>query len=244
MRHAYRIILFLALLGAAPALTATSQNLSVPLDALGERAREKVEALLQDHTLKRTPVLEHPILNRSIHQFLLDRPDVGAALTRILGIGKYTMTRVGKEHFHGSDGEGAEGDLDILYRDEAHRVYFMKGLNKGAVTTVRGKAIILQEFEYRTTDEGENRVESRLTIYARVENPLLALLLKIFAPFIGRLVDNKITKAQGAVQEVSEAMVHDPQETYRRIKESDELASEDLTMLRQLMKLPDPSAIP
>ncbi len=109
---------------------------------------------------------------------------------------------------------------------------------------MRGKAIILQEFEYRTTDEGENRVESRLTIYARVENPLLALLLEIFAPFIGRLVDNKITKAQGAVQEVSEAMVHDPQETYRRIKESDELASEDLTMLRQLMKLPDPSAIP
>ncbi|MFQ5883040.1 MAG: hypothetical protein ACE5I9_11335 [Candidatus Methylomirabilales bacterium] len=104
LRHMIPVLLILC--GVRQALTAASQDPLLPLHALGERARKKVEALLQDHTLKRSPRLEHPIISRALHQFLLDRPDVGAAIARILGIAKYTVTRVRQDLFHGSDGEG------------------------------------------------------------------------------------------------------------------------------------------
>ncbi|MFQ5830773.1 MAG: hypothetical protein ACE5JD_16700 [Candidatus Methylomirabilia bacterium] len=84
-------------------------------------------------------------------------------------------------------------------------------------------------------------METHLTIYAKIENPLLAFFVKVFGPFIGGLVDAKITRALAVVQQVSKAMVRDPQDTYRRFAEFDELSSEDLGMLRTLMQLPESS---
>lgn len=235
------ILIFPILCASLHASRVDSEDVSIRLDALREEAREKVEALRHDHTLKRSPRLEHPIANRPLHQFLLDRPDVGAAIARSLGIGKYTVTRVGKDRFHGSDGEGAEGDLEILYRDEGYRAYYTEGFAKGAILTVRGKALVLQQSRYRTTEQGQKWVQTQLTIYAKITNPFLAFLLKIFSLFMGDLVDAKISKAQRVIQQVSEAIVHDPRETYWLIEESGELVSKDLNTLRKLMNLPEPS---
>ncbi|MFQ5918272.1 MAG: hypothetical protein ACE5I0_10730 [Candidatus Binatia bacterium] len=234
------ILIFLILFGPEQAWT-SSENFSIPLDALDERGREKVEDLLKGHTLERSPSQEHPIVNRELHQFLLDRPDVGAGISRALGIGDYTVTREGKDVFHASDPAGIEGNLEILYRDEARRVYFAEGYAEGALLTVRGKTLVAQQSQYWTTDQGQEWVRSDLTIYAKIKNPLLALFLKIFAPLLNDLVDSKLSKAQGVVQQVNEAMVQDPQETYRRIAESDQLPVEDLQTLRKLMNLPDRS---
>ena len=238
MRLLQRIVLpLLALVGALSTVTGASERLSFPLEALEETARKKVEALLTDHTLKRSPRLDHPILNPPLHQFLLDRPDVGAALARVLKIGTYTVTRTGKDLFQASDPEGLEGRLEILYRDQAHRVYYAEGIAEGGLLTVRGKALVLQQSQYRTANPGQQSVTTQLTVYAKVDNPLLALFLQIFSPFIGGLVDAKISKAQGVVRQVSELMVHDPQGTYMRIAVSNQLTPEDLTKLRELMNL-------
>jgi hypothetical protein len=207
-----------------------------PLEALDERARQKVEEILIDHTVERSPRLEYRILNPALHQFLLDRPDVGAAISRALGIGNYTMTRTGKDTFHGIDPDGIEGNMKILYRDEGHRVFFAEGTAEGALLNVRGKVLILQQFAYRTTNHDQEWVKSDLTIYAKLENPFLAFLLKIFSPLVGKMVDPKISKAQGVVRQVNERVLQDPQGTYARIVESGQLAYEDLMTLHELMK--------
>jgi hypothetical protein len=234
------IVLSLLIVAAAPAPAGAAEPFPLPLEKFGEGARERVEALLNDYTLKRSPRLDHPILNPPLHQFLLDRPDVGATLARILKIGTYTVTGTGKDRFHASDPEGLDGELEILYRDGAHRVYFAEGIAKGGLLTVRGKALVLHEFQYRTADQGQLWVATQLTIYGKIENPLLALFLQIFSPLIGGLVDARISKAQGVVRQVSELMVHDPQGTYARIAASDQLTREDLTKLRELMALSEP----
>jgi len=228
-------LVFLTLLGILHVFTAVAQNSPFPLDTLSERAREKIDPVLEDYTLKRVLELEHRILNRPLHQFLLDRPDVGAAIARGLGIGNYTVTRKEKDLFYGVDPDGVEGNLEILYRDEGHRVYFAQGTAEGAVLTVRGKLLMLHESQYRTTDQGQMSVQTQLTIYAKIENPFLAFLLKLFAPLIGDLADPKLSKAQGVVRQVSERIVEDPQGTYSRIVESDQVACEDLTILHKLI---------
>jgi hypothetical protein len=236
MRPPPRVLLaLLTLFGVLHGSTATSETVSLPLDALEAPAREKIEALLKDHTLKRSPTLDHAILNRPLHHFLMDRPDVGAALSRILKIGTYTVTRTGTDQFRASDPEGLEGDLEILYRDEARRVYFAQGTAEGRLLKVQGKALVLNRSQYRTTDQGQQWVTTDLTIYAKIENPFLAFFLKIFSPLIGGMVDAKLSKAQGVVRQVCELMVQDPQGTYARIAESEELAPEDLTALQELM---------
>lgn len=101
---------------------------------------------------------------------------------------------------------------------------------------------MFQESQYESTDQGQERVRTQLTIYAKIENPFVAFFLKIFAPLIGGLVDPKINKAQGVVRQVSELMVKEPQETYSRIVKAEQLASEDLATLRHLMEPPEPSA--
>lgn len=235
------ILIFLTCLAPLPAFAATSP-IPFPIEVLDERAKQKVETLLNDHTLKRSLSLEHPILNRPLHQFLLDRPDVGAAISRSLAIGNCTITRVGPDLFHGHDPDGVEGDMEILYRDEGHRVYFAEGIAEGALITLRGKTVIFQESQYGRADHGQEWVKSQLTIYAKIENPILAFFIKIFEPLVGKLVDPKISKAQGVVRQVSELMVQDPQESYGRIAKSGELSTEDLMTLRKLMKFPEPSA--
>ncbi|MFQ5989237.1 MAG: hypothetical protein ACE5K9_04910 [Candidatus Methylomirabilales bacterium] len=234
------ILIFLMCLAPLPGLAATSPR-PFPFEALDENAKEKVEALLNDYTLKRSLHSEHPIVNRGLHQFLLDRPDVGAAISRSLGIGNYTITRVGPDLFHGHDPDGVEGDMEILYRNEADRVYYAEGIAEGALITVRGKTMIFQESRYRKTDQGQMWVKTQITIYAKIENPVLAFFIKLFAPLIGQMVDPKISKAQGVVRQVNELMVQDPQETYRRIAESGELSTEDLDTLRKLMAFPEAS---
>lgn len=224
---------YLVTLGARTAASPASFT----FEALDDRAREKVEAILEDHTLERSPRLEHRILNRPMHQFLLDRPDVGAALSRALGIGNYTMTRTGEDRFHGTDPDRIEGDMEILYRDQHSRMFFAEGVAQGALVTVRGKVLILQQFEYETVNHDQEWVHSQLTIYAKIENPFLAFLVRIFSPLIGQMVDPKITKAQGVVRQVNERMVEDPDGTYARIAESDQLASGELKTLRDLMEL-------
>jgi hypothetical protein len=234
------IVPSLLIVAAALAPAGAAERFPLPLEALGPGAREKVEALLNDYTLKRSPRLDHPILNPPVHRFLLDRPDVGATLARVLRIGTYTVTGTGKDRFHASDPEGLEGDLEILYRDEAHRVYLGEGIAKGRVLTLRGKALVIHEFQYRTADQGQPWVATQLTIYGKIENPLLALFLQIFSPLVGGLVDAKISKAQGVVRQVSELMVQDPEGCYAQIEASDQLTRDDLTKLRDLMTLSEP----
>ncbi|MFQ5930611.1 MAG: hypothetical protein ACE5MK_13025, partial [Acidobacteriota bacterium] len=236
VRHPkYVILVLFACVVTLPVFTVASES-SFPLEALDDRAREKVEALRNDHTLERSPRLEYRIMNPALHQFLLDRPDVGAAISRTLGIGDYTMTRTGKDTFHGIDPDGIEGNMEILYRGAGHRVFFAEGIAEGALVTVRGKVVIFQQFEYRTTNHDQEWVKSELTLYAKLENPFLAFLLKIFSPFVGKLVDPKISKAQGVVRQVNERMLQDPHGTYARIAESGQLACEDLMTLHELMK--------
>lgn len=235
----YTIIPLLMLLGAlGPG--AAAQDLPSRFHAVGGEAREKMEVLLRDHTLRRSLLIEHPIMNRPLHQFLLDRPDVGAAIARSVGIGNYTITQVEQDRFHGRDPDGVEGDMEIFYRNEGQRVYFAEGIVEGAMVTLRGKMIMFQESRYERTDQGQARVRTQLTIYAKIENPLVAFFLKIFAPLIGGLVDPKISKAQGVVRQVSELMVKEPQETYSRIVKAEQLAPEDLASLHNLMELPEP----
>jgi hypothetical protein len=227
-------VIFLAC--CAPLLVfAAAAESPVPLSALDERAKQHVEALLKDHTLERSLSLDHPILNQSLHQFLLDRPDVGAAISRSLGIGNYTIRREGPDRFHGYDPDGVEGDMAIYYRDGAHRVYYAEGIAKGGLVTLRGKTVIFHAFQYRSAGQAQEWVQSRLTIYAKIENPVLAFVIKILEPFIGQLVDPRISKAQGVVKQVSEALVHDPHGTYGRIAASNELPPEDLKTLGDLM---------
>jgi hypothetical protein len=231
------ILLSLLIVAAALAPADAAEPFPLPLEDFGEGAREKAQRLLNDYTLKRSPRLDHPILNSSVHQFLLDRPDVGASLARILKIGTYTVTATGKDRFHARDPEGLDGEMEILYRDGAHRVYYAAGTVKRGVLTVRGKALVVHQFHYRTADQEQPWVATQLTIYGKIENRVLALFLQIFSPLIGGLVDARISKAQGVVRQVSELMVRDPQGTYAQIAASDQLTHDDLTTLRELMAL-------
>ena len=241
MRPPLRILLaLLTLAGVLSPRSGAAEPLPVPVEAFSEGARKKVEALLREHTIMRSPRLEHPILNRPIHRFLLDRPDVGAALARILKIGTYTVTRTGTDQFRASDPEGLEGQLEILYRDEAQRVYYAEGIAEGGLLRVRGKVVVFQQSQYSTTASGQERVAAQLTIYAKIENPVLAFFVRILVPLIGGMVDAKISKAQGVVRQVSEVMVQDPHATVARIAASDALAPEDLATLRALMRLSAP----
>lgn len=95
--------------------------------------------------------------------------------------------------------------------------------------------MIFHEFQYESADQAQEWVKSQLTIYAKIEKPVLAFVIKILEPFIGQLVDPRISKAQGVVKQVSESLVQDPHGTYGRIAESNELTPEDLKVLGELM---------
>ena len=62
----------------------------------------------------------------SLYLYLLDRPPVAAALINRLDLADYKSEERGPGRWWGSDGEGTEGIVQLVYQDRTTRVYYLK----------------------------------------------------------------------------------------------------------------------
>jgi hypothetical protein len=205
--------------------------------ALSEAVRDHpaLAALLTDHTFQRSVVSTGRVFDRDLHEFLLNHPDVGAALARLQGLAPYRVRRVGPRVFEGTDGEGAFTVLRILEEAPGQRVFHARGR---AVLRffpdVSGEALVLLTTRYEEAD-GVDLARGQLTVYARLDNRFLDRTLRLLTPVIGWVLDRKIAKAFLSESRALELVAGDPAPVLARLEEEEPLLGAEVAAFRALL---------
>ncbi|MCC6140942.1 MAG: hypothetical protein IT389_10050 [Nitrospira sp.] len=175
-------------------------------------------------------------LAESVYVYLLDRPPVAAALVNRLELGLYKAETRGPGRYWGDDGEGTVGLVELVYQDAAHRVYYLEGTHHSTLLpNVAGKAVVMLRMATVKDAAGQEAVETTLVSYTRLDNPLLAGLVSLLRPLVGRTVSRKLTRGVEAVNRLGVEMRRDPDRVLFEATDPPPLPPEDVAFLKQAL---------
>jgi hypothetical protein len=167
--------------------------------------RAEVEEILAAPTFERSLHLE-TVADLPVLVYLLDHPDVNASMARALGIAPYRAVRIGPGHYKGDDGGGNTGTIDIFGTEGPQRVVVERGVSPGWwFGDISGRVVVLVAF---AAADGE-RVRSEVTVWARIDQGVVAAMLHLLTPILGGFLDGKIREQFGLTIRVAEAASRD-----------------------------------
>jgi hypothetical protein len=212
-----------------------------PLEKMDRPTLCRLASVVNDYTTHRIlPTFQTPI-QKSVYDFILDHPVLAATLARHLEVASYRVARVGPNAFQGDDGGGTEGLIELLHRDTTQRVYHMRGSHRGRLfPTITGEAIILLNYRARTGSDGRESVETRITTYSRLDNPVLATIVRALQPLLRNVVNDKVAEGFLAAHKLGELMAMEPERVYRDAEGITEVDKSDVEALKALLSLPRP----
>ena len=208
---------------------------------MDRQTRCRLADVVNDYTTHRIlPTFRTPI-QQSVHDFILDHPVLAATLARRLELASYRVARVGPNAFQGDDGRGTEGLIELLYRDPAQRVYHMRGSHRGRVfPAITGQAIVLLNYRAGIGGDGRESVETRITTYSRLDNPILAAVVRALQPILRHLVNEKVAEGFWAAHRLGELMAAEPERVSREAEAITEADKSDVEALQALLRPPRP----
>lgn len=187
------LVFFAAALYASPDLPARILAL-VP----GDR-RAEVGEIVANPTFVR--VLEFEArADLRVYTYLLDHPDLNAALGRALGIASYRVVHIGPRQYRGNDGSGNVGTIEVLSDEGQERAFMERGLSPGWwFGEIKGRVVALIGF----SSEGE-RVRGTVTLWARIDQGFVDRLLRLLEPMVGGFLDWKLREQLSIAFRVAE----------------------------------------
>lgn len=175
-------------------------------------------------------------LQESVYVYLLDRPPVAAALVNRLELGLYKAETRGPGRYWGDDGEGTEGLVELVYQDVNHRVYYLEGSHHSRLLPhVTGKAVVMLSMVTVKDAAGQEAVETTIVSYTRLDNRVLAGLVSLLRPLVGRTVSRKLMKGVEAVSQLGLEMRRHPDRVLFEATDPPSLPSEDVAFLKQAL---------
>ncbi len=207
-----------------------------PFEKMDRPSRCLMAPIIKDSTTHRImPPYSTPV-SKPVYDFMLDHIVLSSTLAHKLGLADYRIARVGPAAFHGDDNAGSEGLVTLLYRDTTRRVYHVTGNHHGKVIPqVTGEAVILLTYHGKAGADGREQVETRITTYARIDNPVIATLVKVFQPFLRNVVNDKLAQGFLAVHSLGELMAADPEQVSRQAEAVSDADKADMEALKALL---------
>ena len=196
----------------------------------------RLQPIIEDFTTanKIGPVLTP--LHESVYVYLLDRPPTAAALVNRLELGLYKAEMRGPGRYWGNDGEGTEGLVELVYQDPRHRLYYLEGSHHSTLLPhVTGKAVVLLSMAPVKDSAGHEAVETTLVSYTRLDNRILAGLVSLLRPLVGRTVSRKLMKGVDAVTQLGLEMRRHPDRVLFEASDPPPLPPEDVAFLTQAL---------
>ena len=175
-------------------------------------------------------------LQESVYVYLLDRPPVAAALVNRLELGLYKAEARGPGRYWGDDGEGTEGMVELVYQDPRHRLYYLEGSHHSTLLPhVHGKAVMLLSMTPVKDVAGHEAVETTLVSYTTLDNRILAGLVSLLRPLVGRTVSRKLMKGVDAVTQLGLEMRRHPDRVLFEAADPPPLPPEDVAFFKQAL---------
>ena len=196
----------------------------------------RLQPIIEDFTTanKVGPILTP--LQESVYVYLLDRPPVAAALVNRLELGLYKAETRGPGRYWGDDGEGTVGSVELVYQDPRHRLYYLEGSHHSTLLPhLTGKAVVMLSMVTVKDAAGQEAVETTLVSYTRLDNRVLAGLVSLLRPLVGRTVSRKLMKGINAVNQLGIEMRRHPDRVLFEATDPPPLPPEDVAFLKQAL---------
>jgi hypothetical protein len=170
----------------------------------GNRLAE-VEEVLTAPTFVRTLKLTAAADSR-VFTYLLDHPDLNAALARSLGIAVYRVARTGPGRYQGVDDSGNMGSVEVFGTQRAERAVLERGTSPGWwFGDLEGRVVALV-----TLTSAGNQVRGEVTVWARIDRGVVDRLLRVLGPMLGGFLDRKLREQFGIPFRVAEDAARHP----------------------------------
>jgi len=146
-----------------------------------------------------------------LYTYLLDRPPLMASLLERLGLGAYQFAAREPNQFWVNDGDGTQGLLSLVYRNDTSRIYHIDGHHEGHVfPMVKAKAAVFMQIRPVTTPEGYPAVQSMLMSYTRLDSSLVSGLVRLMRPLVNDAVTRKLSRGFEVTNLLGLAIAQDP----------------------------------
>ena len=211
-----------------------------PVEKLDTPARCRIGAVINGYT---TAGLIGPVqspVTPELYEYLLDRPPLIASLTDRLGLGAYQFSYRGPNQYWVNDGEGTQGLLTLVFQDSRHRIYHIDGFHEGRIfPMVRAKAAVFMHISPVTTPEGYSVVQTSLMAYTKLDDSILAGLVRILRPLIGDAVTRKLSRGFDVTNQLGAAIAQDRDRVAQQASLVPWLSTADLqTLIGWLQTIP------
>jgi hypothetical protein len=219
----------------ACAVTLDRSDVVLPLANMEPAAICRLAEVVNDYTtFQLLPSVQVPI-PKPLYDFLLDHPALTSNAVRHYRFGGYIVTEVSPTMFTGEDQEGGEATVTLLYQDPVRRVYHLRGSQKGyVIPKITGAGIVVLSYHTTPDADGREGVDTKVTVFSRLDNRFLANLVKLMRPILQRLINDKLTRGVRTVNRLTEFLAREPHEVGR---EADSLTEnrKEAEMFRALL---------
>jgi len=222
--------------GVCSAAGAAAPPLAVPAP-VAPGARERIELVIRD-ALVSTQV-DGPIhaMRREVFEYLLDHPEFATHVTRALGLARYRVWQAGNELWI-DDGWGTRGTFAVVHAAPGVRMYLARGaFQQRFLPEMRGEAVGMFEYGFRTETDGRTMVTTRATGYLQVDNNFLRMLGRIAAPFVQAKADKETGQLLRVFARASRAIEENPADVCQKVSERPDVPRRELEHFRALLRV-------
>jgi hypothetical protein len=226
-------------------LASQHAGLSFPVERVEAIWNCRLHAIIENYTTaNRVGPISTP-LPEAVYLSLLNHPPMTAALINRLDLALYRAEQRGPGRYWGSDGEGTEGIVELVYQDRATRIYYLEGTHESRVLPpLSGKAVIFLRMHRLSEANGIEAMETTMVSYTRLDNRVLSGIASLLRPLIGGTVTRKLAKGVETVNQLSRIMRREPDRVMFEALDPPPFGDDEVVLLRQaLATVHHPTAI-
>jgi hypothetical protein len=206
------------------------------VEALSPETRCMISEVIQGATTRGVTGPVTTPIGRPLYEFLLDRPPLTAGLASRLDLAPYECAPTDQKRFWINDHDGTQGQFTFLFQDPTTRIYYIEGFHEGRfVPRVHATAVVLLRVKDVKTPDGAPAVESTLVTYTKINDRLLAFLVRLLRPLVTGAVTKKLAKGFDVVNQLGLVAARDPDKFLREVAAITPTGQTDAAALRPFL---------
>jgi hypothetical protein len=217
-------------------LPARHAGMIFPVEQIPSSWACRLQPLMTNYTTANKVGPVRTPLPEEVYFYFLDHPSVATTLVDRLELGLYKAIVQGPGRFWGSDGNGTEGLVQLVYEDHATRLYYLEGSHDGTLLPqVTGKAVVLLWIRPAKGASGADMIETTVVSYTQLNSRVLSGLMSLIRPLLGGVVTRQFMKGFETAERLSQVMRHDPERVLFEATDPPALADEEVAFLKQAL---------
>jgi hypothetical protein len=208
-----------------------------PVELLDGEARCLIAAVVEHPSTTGMIGPIHTPIDIGLHSYLLDHPGIMATLMQRLEMDAPQFSPAGPNQFWIDDGDGAQGRLTVMHRDDAHRIYYIDGRHQSHLfPTVRSRTVVFMSIAPWTTPEEHSGVRTVLISYTQFEGGVLTGFARVFRPLVEWAVKRALARQFDLTNQLGSVIAQDPDLVQTEVASLQTLDLEDRRVLNAYLQ--------